>query len=61
MSLLKYLKNKNGLPDPSGELSASISSRAIALANREVQAELAGSTTENGGEKRGHYKRYSKL
>jgi len=61
MSLLKYLTNRNSLPDPRGELSSPISSRAIAQANYEVQAELAGGTTENGRKKRGHYLRYGNL
>jgi len=40
MSLLKYFKSKNGFPDPRGELSSVISPQQIALANKEVQAEL---------------------
>ena len=38
MSLLKYLKQKNGLPDPKGSLSDTVPSRA--RANSEVEAEL---------------------
>jgi len=39
-----YFKNKNGFPDPRGELSLLILAQTIGLANQEVQAELA--TTE---------------
>jgi len=56
MSLLKYFKSKNGLPDPRGELSSVILPWQIALANKEVQAELTAA--EKSGKKRGHYKRY---
>ena len=55
MSILKYFKqNKEGLPDPRGDLSLSISSRAIALANREVEV-------EQKPKKRGQYFWYSEL
>ena len=40
MSLLKYFRQKQGVPDPEGLLSTSISPWAISLANREVQQEL---------------------
>ena len=40
MSLLKYFRQKQGVPDPEGPLLASISLCAISLANREVQQEL---------------------
>ena len=40
MSLLKYFRRKEGVPDPEGPLLLSISSRTISLANREVQQEL---------------------
>ena len=40
MSLLKYFRRKQGVPDPDGSLSTSISPCAISLANREVQEEL---------------------
>jgi len=50
ISLLKYLKNRYGFPDPKGELLSSISSLAIALASHKVQAELTSAKTENGGE-----------
>ena len=40
MSLLNYFKRKKDLPNPRGSLSSSISPRAIALANREVQEEI---------------------
>ena len=37
MSLLRYLKPINGLPDPRGLLSTTMSREAIAAANQEVQ------------------------
>ncbi len=57
MSLLRYLKHRDGLPDPRGSLSNSVSSRAITRANVEVEAELERQKKENG-KKRGPYKRY---
>ena len=54
MSLLQYFKSKDGLPDPRGELSSSVTSRAISRANIEVQAEL-----EKEKKKRGPYRRYT--
>ena len=56
MSILKYFKrNKEGLPDPRGDLSLSISPRAIALANRKVEVE------QKKPKKRGQYFWYSEL
>ena len=52
MSLLKYFRRKEGVPDPEGPLSLSISSRAISLANREVQQELR---RDKNPKKRGPY------
>ena len=52
MSLLQYFKSKDGLPDPRGELSSSVTSRAISRAI-EVQAELEKE------KKRGPYRRYT--
>ena len=37
MSIRKYFKLRDGLPDPKGSLSASIPAEAISLANTEVQ------------------------
>ena len=37
MSIKKYFKPREGLPDPRGSISASISTRAIHLANLEVE------------------------
>ena len=37
MSIRRFFKPKNGLPDPKGSLSASLPLQAIALANKEVQ------------------------
>ena len=53
MSLLRYLKPINGLPDPKGSLSTTMSRASIASANQEVQKEL------NATKKRGQYKKYS--
>ena len=43
MSILRYFKPKDSLPDPKGSLSASMSSEAIASANGEVQEAMASS------------------
>ena len=40
MSLLKSFRHKQGVPDPDGSLSTSISLHGIPLTNREVQEEL---------------------
>jgi predicted RNA-binding protein YlxR (DUF448 family) len=48
MSLLNYFQPVNGLPDPKGELSESISPEAIALANREVKKALSEKTKRRG-------------
>ena len=52
MSLLKYFRCKQRLPDPDGSLSTSISPRAISLANREMQEGLRKDKNRN---KRGPY------
>ena len=52
MSLLKYFRCKQRVPDPDGSLSTSISPRAISLANREVQEELR---KDKNRKKRGPY------
>ena len=54
MSPLRYLKPKDGLPDPSGILSLSIPATAIAQANKEVQR-----ATSSKKQKRGPFKKYS--
>ncbi len=54
MALLKYLKPRDGLPNPKGTLSQTLPSRAIEAANREVVQ-----ATSEAGRKRGPYKRYS--
>ena len=56
MSIRRFLKPLNGLPDPRGSLSASIPSGAIAAANREVE-KVTGESTK----KRGAYKKYVSL
>ena len=53
MSMLNYFKPKDGLPDPKGPLSQSVSSRAIAVANSEVVKVIGGSAAKKRGE---HYK-----
>ena len=53
MSLLRFFKPKDGLLDPRGTLSTSVTYAAIAQANQEVQK-------ATGSEKqRGPYKKYS--
>ena len=52
MSIIRYLKAKDGLPDPSGSLSSSVSSRAITMANKEVRE-----TINAKGKKCGPYNR----
>ena len=52
MSLLQYMTPTNGLPDPRGSLSTTISRQAIAAANQEIQKEL-------NAKKRGQYKKYT--
>jgi hypothetical protein len=54
MSLLRYLKPIDGLPDPRGSLSTTVSREAIAAANQEVQKELNATR-----KKRGQYKKYT--
>ena len=59
MSLLRYFKQRDGLPDPRGELSTAIRPSAIARANREVLQEIAATT--QAGKKRGPYRKYCLL
>ena len=40
MSLLKYLRSKDSLPDPKGSLSTEIPERAISFANQQVHREI---------------------
>ena len=51
MSLRQYFKPREGLPDPKGSLSVRIESRAIALANTEVEKAVK----EKQEKKRGLY------
>ena len=53
MSILQYFNRLNGLPDPNGSLSTSLPSRAIAMANSEVQK------SDKRSKKRGSYYEYS--
>ena len=55
MSLLHYFKKKDGLPDPKGPLSQSLSSRAISAANSEVAKVLSDSSS--GSKECGEYKK----
>ena len=53
MSLLKYLKPKDGLPDPKRPLLQSVPSPAIAAVKEEVNK------VESGGKKHGPYRQYT--
>ena len=53
MSIRQYFKPRDGLPDPKGSLSTSMSSLVIASANREVEKAL-----EAVSKKRGPYRKY---
>ena len=53
MALLRYFKQRDGLPDPKGSLTLAIPSRAISIASREV------TEATPGDKKRGPYKKYS--
>ena len=48
--ILNYFKPKDGLLDPKGPLSQSLSSRAIAAANSEVAKVIGGSAAKERGE-----------
>ena len=52
MSIRRFFKPVDGLPDPKGSLSGVIPSAAIASANREVQKVM------DSGKKRGPYEKY---
>ena len=52
MSIVSYLKPKNGFPDSKGPLSLRLLSQAIALANSEVVK-----ATKDSNKKRGQYKK----
>ena len=52
MSIVSYLKPKNGFPDPKGPLSLCLPSQVIALANSEV-----AKATKDSNKKRGQYKK----
>jgi len=55
MALLRYFKPRDGLPDPRGELSDSISPSVISQVNEEVLKVL-----QHGKDKRrGHYNKYN--
>ena len=49
MALLRYLKPKDGLPDPKDSLSLTVPSRAIARANQEVEEAMSSKEGEKGG------------
>ena len=53
MSIRRFFKPINGLPDPKGSLSAAIPFAAVASANWEVQKVM-----DSGKKKRGPYKKY---
>ena len=50
MSILKYLKSKDGLPDPKGPHSMEIAGSAITSANREVQKKLRRAARKHLGD-----------
>ena len=50
MSICRYFKPADGLPDPKGTLSGHITPEAISMANTEVQKALS-----EQGKKRGPY------
>ena len=52
MSLLRYLKRKDGLPDPKASLNSKVPTWAIVRANWEVEVELVEQK-----KKRGPYRR----
>ena len=52
MSIRQYFKPQDGLPDPKGPLCNSLASNAIAMANKEVEKEIAKKK-----KKRGQYRR----
>ena len=56
ISLLKYFKQNDDFPDPKGALTASVPSRAIVRASREVEANLAR-IEESKHKKHGPFKR----
>ena len=45
MTLYKYFKKKDCLPDPRGSLSLAITPRVIASVNQEVEQELRSGTS----------------
>ena len=55
MSIRKFFKPVDGLPDPRGSLSSSMPSAAIASANREVEKVVEATKKEK---KSGPYKKY---
>ena len=54
MSIRRYFKSKDSLPDSKGSLSSKIPSQAIALVNKEVQKII---DKKGGTKKRGQYGR----
>ena len=52
MSIRQYFKPRDSLPDPKGPLCNSVASNAIAMANKEVEKEIAKKK-----KKRGQYRR----
>ena len=58
MSILKYFKRQNELPDAKGSLSTVIASSAITAANEEVKVMLNKGDSRGGSSgKRGRYNR----
>lgn len=59
MSILRYVKRGSILPNPNGQLSASLSPRSIQECNTRVSEVMDKSTTPNSSKKRGSYSTYS--
>jgi len=46
MCILKYLRSKDGLPDPKGSLSNEIPERANSFANQQIRREMESGCTK---------------
>lgn len=57
MSLRRYLRPKDGLPDPMGPLSADLPSSTIGLANQMVAEVMKDSQEQGDHKKRGKYRK----
>ena len=57
MSLLKYFKRNNELPNPTGPLSTAVTPSGIATANRKIEVLMRGESGSTQQRKRGRYNR----